>query len=161
MSGKTTWLVILSLILSLGLNGFAMSGFHVTHVDMAPDFAGTLMGITNGISNFNGIIAPFIVTAVTDTKTGVTEWWAVFLIACGVYVVTNLIYCWFGTSQIQSWARSPDKEVVSVYVCDNSYSNGNSKKKNTFLLQDMRKDPLLNGNSKQAEAQAELLPVKS
>lgn len=163
MAGKSSVLVILLLVLSLGLNGFAMSGFHVTHVDMAPDFAGTLMGITNGISNFNGIIAPFIVTAMTNKETAVTEWWAVFLIACGVYVFTNIIYCWFGTSQIQTWARSPDKEVVhplNVYVCGDSHSNGNSKK-DAYLLQDMKKESLLNGNSKQAEANTELLPAKS
>lgn len=157
MAGKSTVLVILLLVLSLGFNGFAMSGFHVTHVDMAPDFAGTLMGITNGISNFNGIIAPFIVTWMTTDS--ITEWWAVFLIACGVYTVTNLIYCWFGTSQIQSWALSPDKKLTHVYVCDSSHPNGGSKKE-AYLLQDMRKDPHLNGNSKQAEANAELLPAK-
>lgn len=141
--------------MALALNGFAMSGFHVTHVDMAPDFAGTLMGITNGISNFNGIIAPFIVTALTDNSNH-TEWWAVFLIGCAVYVFTNIAYCWFGTSNLQAWARSNDKEVINVYVCDNSYPNG---KKDAFLLSEMKKDHL-NGTSKQ-DLKTELLNAKS
>ena len=135
-----------------------MSGFHVTHVDMAPDFAGTLMGITNGISNFNGIIAPFVVTALTDPKSKITEWWAVFLIACAVYVITNLVYCWLGTSNLRSWARSNFKEVVNVYVCDNSYP-----KKDAFLLSDLKKDTYSNGASKQIkqELKTELLNTKN
>lgn len=134
-----------------------MSGFHVTHCDMAPDFAGTLMGITNGISNFNGVIAPFIVTALTDTKTHKTEWWGVFLIACGVYVITNLIYCWFGTSKIQSWARpkNADKDVINVYVCDNT--NGNMKK-DAYLLTEMKNGTKLTASDTSKESlKAELL----
>lgn len=136
-----------------------MSGFHVTHVDMAPDFAGTLMGITNGISNFNGIIAPFIVTALTDPLSRKTEWWAVFLIACGVYVITNIIYCWWGTSKLQVWARSNDGDqtVNAVYICDsNSYTNGNLKK-DAYLLSDMKKN--VNSTSKQ-DLKTELLNSK-
>lgn len=135
-----------------------MSGFHVTHVDMAPDFAGTLMGITNGVSNFNGIIAPRVVTALTDSH-GITEWWAVFLIACAVYVITNVIYCWFGTSKLQSWARSnKDHEVNAVYVCDNSFTNGNMKK-DAFLLSELKKNSS-NGSSK-PDLKTELLNSKS
>lgn len=37
----------------------------VTTVDMAPDFAGTIMGISNSIANINGFIQPIIVNALT------------------------------------------------------------------------------------------------
>jgi len=155
IAGQSKTIVVLSLIFSLGLNGFAMSGFHVTHVDMAPDFAGTLMGITNGISNFNGVIAPFIVTALTD-KNGHTEWYGVFLIACAVYVITNIIYCWFGTSKLQSWARSTtDRDLVNtVYVCDMTNSG---MKKDAYLLSDIKTNIKTNINS---TTKSELLNTK-
>lgn len=123
LAGSSATMVIGSLILSLGLNGFAMSGFHVTHVDMAPDFAGTLMGITNGISNFNGIIAPRIVTLLTNEQ-GDTHWWLVFLIATGVYLITGLVFCFFGTSNLQSWAVKKQSAPELVVVVNGSGAHG-------------------------------------
>ena len=50
----------------MGLNGCSFSGFNSTHVDMAPDFAGTLMGMTNSIGNIPGFIAPLVAEAFYD-----------------------------------------------------------------------------------------------
>ncbi|GFQ85274.1 putative inorganic phosphate cotransporter [Trichonephila clavata] len=53
--------IVALLCLALGLNGFAFSGFIATHVDMSPDFAGTLYGFTNFFANCNGFIVPAFV----------------------------------------------------------------------------------------------------
>jgi ACS family sodium-dependent inorganic phosphate cotransporter-like MFS transporter 5 len=47
----------------MGFNGCVYPGFNSTHVDMAPDFAGTLMGLTNSIGNLPGFIAPLVASA--------------------------------------------------------------------------------------------------
>ena len=52
----------------MGLNGFIFSGLMSTHVDMAPNFAGTLMGITNSIGNIPGFIAPMVANAFIEGK---------------------------------------------------------------------------------------------
>jgi hypothetical protein len=52
--------------LALALNGFTYSGFAITHVDMSPEFAGILMGITNSIANIPGFMAPIVVSAFTN-----------------------------------------------------------------------------------------------
>jgi len=57
--------------IAMGLNGFTYSGFLCTHVDMAPDFAGTLMGITNSVANLPGFLAPIVANAFT--KNNVSE----------------------------------------------------------------------------------------
>lgn len=49
------------LIIAVGINSAAYCGFQVNHIDLAPSHAGTLMGITNGISNVFSIIAPLAV----------------------------------------------------------------------------------------------------
>lgn len=46
---------------TLGLSGFASAGFNVNHIDIAPNYAGTLMGITNMCANSMGIITPYFV----------------------------------------------------------------------------------------------------
>ncbi len=56
-------LSIVFFILAMGFNGCVYPGFNSTHVDMAPDFAGTLMGLTNSIGNLPGFIAPLVASA--------------------------------------------------------------------------------------------------
>jgi len=51
--------------LALAVNGISFSGYLITHVDMSPEYAGILMGITNSIANIPGFIAPMVVTAFT------------------------------------------------------------------------------------------------
>jgi hypothetical protein len=47
-------------VIAIGLNGCCFPGFNSNHVDMAPDFAATLMGITNSVGNTPGFIAPYV-----------------------------------------------------------------------------------------------------
>ena len=44
----------------MGLNGCCYSGFLSNYVDMAPDFAGILMGFCNSFGNTPGFIAPYV-----------------------------------------------------------------------------------------------------
>lgn len=59
-------LAVILLTLSVGMNAAAHVGYLVNHMDLSPNFAGTLMGITNGVSNIMSIVGPlsvgFIVT---------------------------------------------------------------------------------------------------
>jgi hypothetical protein len=54
--------------MALGLNGFVYSGFMCTHVDMAPELAGTLFGITNTIASFPGFLAPSVANLITKNN---------------------------------------------------------------------------------------------
>ena len=47
-------IAIVALILAVGSSGFAISGFHVNHLDIAPRYASILMGISNGAGTFAG-----------------------------------------------------------------------------------------------------------
>lgn len=49
------------LILAVGMTSATYIGFHVNHIDLAPNHAGTLMGITNCAANVMSIIAPLTV----------------------------------------------------------------------------------------------------
>ena len=62
VAGYTTnWLVaVVCLTLAVGGGGFAFSGFFVNHLDIAPPFAGILMGISNAVATLPGIISPLL-----------------------------------------------------------------------------------------------------
>ena len=49
---KTT--AVVALIVAVGSSGFAISGFNVNHLDIAPRYASILMGISNGVGTFAG-----------------------------------------------------------------------------------------------------------
>ena len=62
VAGYTTnWLVAVAcLTFAVGGGGFAFSGFFVNHLDIAPPFAGILMGISNAVATLPGIISPLL-----------------------------------------------------------------------------------------------------
>ncbi|GLD47410.1 vesicular glutamate transporter 2.1, partial [Lates japonicus] len=56
------------LVLAVGFSGFAISGFNVNHLDIAPRYASILMGISNGVGTLSGMVCPLIVGAMTKNK---------------------------------------------------------------------------------------------
>lgn len=65
-------LAILLWILAVGFNSAVYSGYNVNHIDLSPEHAGTLMGITNSISNLFSLVSPLIIDIIIMT-TGYKE----------------------------------------------------------------------------------------
>ena len=65
--GTTTVTAVLFLALGVGLGGLALAGFSINHLDIAPRYAGVLMGITNSAATLSGVIAPQVAKAITVT----------------------------------------------------------------------------------------------
>ena len=59
-------MVIVLLCLVIGVNGLHFSGVTCNHMDIAPNYAGTLMAITNTVANLIGGLAPMIVGQIID-----------------------------------------------------------------------------------------------
>lgn len=57
-------LALVLLVIAVGTNAGVYSGFNVNHIDLAPNHAGILMGITNSLSNIFSIIAPLAVKVI-------------------------------------------------------------------------------------------------
>ena len=56
------------LIVTVSLNAAVHLGFLTNHLDLSPNFCGTLMGLTNSLSSIASIVAPLTVGwMVTDT----------------------------------------------------------------------------------------------
>ena len=62
---------IACLTFAVGIGGFAWSGFSVNHLDIAPQFASILMGVSNTFATLPGIVSPLLTGAiVTDQVSG-------------------------------------------------------------------------------------------
>ena len=66
--------------------GFAWAGFSVNHLDVAPQYAAILMGISNTIGTIPGIISPAITGYLVEDKS-VASWQHVFVITAFVYAL--------------------------------------------------------------------------
>ena len=75
------------------------------HIDMASNYAGTLLGITNCAANFMGFVAPNVAGNIVEGHSDVPHWRMVFFIAAAVYVFGNTVFLVFGTAKEQKWNR--------------------------------------------------------
>ena len=87
-------------IMTIGsaLGAFAVSGFFVNHMDIAPEHAGTLMGITNTAGTIPGIIGVLVSGWILDV-TG--SWALVFQTAAAVAAFGLVFYLVFGSGERQ------------------------------------------------------------
>ena len=60
-----TALAVTILTIAVSLSGCLFSGYFVNHMDIAPQYAGTLMGISNAVAASSGFIAPYVASVLT------------------------------------------------------------------------------------------------
>ena len=60
-AGCDSTLVVVLLCVATGAASASCASTGVNHIDLAPNFAGTLMGLTNGAANVMGFVAPMLV----------------------------------------------------------------------------------------------------
>ncbi|XP_018898754.2 putative inorganic phosphate cotransporter isoform X2 [Bemisia tabaci] len=108
-SGTHETLALFLLVSSLALNSAVNLGFLSNHMDLSPNFAGTLMGITNGLANITSIAGPLYVGYIVTDPKSLVQWRIVFLTSAALFFVGNLIFILFGTAEVQPW-NAPQEE---------------------------------------------------
>ncbi len=63
--GSNKVICVSFLTIAVGFNGLAQAGFSINHIDIAPQYAGILMGITNTAGTIPGIVAPLVAKMIT------------------------------------------------------------------------------------------------
>lgn len=120
VTAEQTKLAIALLTIAVGVNAATYLGFQVNHIDLSPNFAGTLMGITNCAANVMSIVAPLTVGIVVVDETNSLQWRLVFFITGGFYLVGNALFLIFGRTEVQPWnypyprdqRRSSDQDAL-------------------------------------------------
>lgn len=59
---------MIALTFGVAFSGFAISGYNVNHLDIAPRYASILMGLSNGIGTLAGIFCPIAIDFLTGDK---------------------------------------------------------------------------------------------
>uniref|UniRef100_A0A915KHR9 Sialin n=1 Tax=Romanomermis culicivorax TaxID=13658 RepID=A0A915KHR9_ROMCU len=94
------------LVLTVGSTGFCGAGWYVNFLDLAPQYAGILFGVSNTFSTIPGIVGPYLAGVLTKENT-VGNWRIVFFIIAALYVFSAVFYAIFGQGHVQSWAETP------------------------------------------------------
>ncbi|BES93147.1 Major Facilitator Superfamily [Nesidiocoris tenuis] len=98
---------VVSLMLANGLNGAVYLGYLSNHLDLAPNYAGFLLGVSNALGNITSIIAPSWAGYVVEDDHNMQQWGIVFLVSALVKVFGNTVFLIFGSTTVQPW-NDPD-----------------------------------------------------
>ncbi|KAK0396404.1 hypothetical protein QR680_001706 [Steinernema hermaphroditum] len=95
--------LIVFLTLSIGLGGLPWASFSVNHLDLAPQYAGHLMGVSNTVATLPGMISPIIVGFVVSDGSE-QQWHVIFYLTAIVYFLGAVLYGLFGSGEKEEWA---------------------------------------------------------
>ena len=82
-AGLLTWLAfnncqtdqaIIALCLSMSCVAIGLSGYVVNFTDIAPNYAGTLVGLINTSNSVMGFLSPIVTGILTDNNVGFCLW---------------------------------------------------------------------------------------
>ncbi|KAK6165938.1 hypothetical protein SNE40_022744 [Patella caerulea] len=99
------------LIVALFFQQFTTVAFRINHLDIAPRYAGVLMGITITIAMLAALSAPFITSAIITEDTQM-EWQHVFWIVAALNIIGGVFYVIFAKGEVQSWANNVIIETI-------------------------------------------------
>lgn len=101
-------LAVTFLTIGVGITGLNASGYAVNILDIAPQYAGVIMGVTNVFGAAPGFLSPQVVGILTPNKTA-GEWRKVFWITFVTYIVGIVIFGLLVSGDRQPWAMGDDE----------------------------------------------------
>ncbi|XP_050441335.1 vesicular glutamate transporter 1 [Adelges cooleyi] len=108
-TADTALTATIALTCGVAFSGFAISGFNVNHLDIAPRYASILMGISNGIGTIAGLLCPGTINLIISHKTK-QSWSEVFILAAAIHFVGVIFYGIFASGELQPWAEPKVEE---------------------------------------------------
>lgn len=100
---------VLLMTLAITFIGAMYCAFLSNHIDIAPNFAGTLVALTNTVATIPGIVVPIFVGHLTEKDPSIVSWRIIFWVTVIFYVVEFMIYTLFGSGEEQKWNKLADE----------------------------------------------------
>ncbi|XP_069971042.1 sialin [Penaeus vannamei] len=101
--------VMAAVCASVGLGGSAYCGFMCSHQDLAPNLAGSLMGLSLSVGTVPGFLAPLLSGLVLSGDQTLAGWRTIFVVSACMSLVTGAIYVVFVTAEQQAWNYVEEK----------------------------------------------------
>ncbi|XP_043266934.1 sialin-like [Venturia canescens] len=121
------------LILSIIICGAIFVGHLTNHNDLAPNYAGILMGITNTPGTISAFVLPALVGAITAEGHTFARWRIIFWINVAAQMAAFFVFLFFGSAKIQDWnypdGQRPTVESTTTKANDNNLESLSTEKK--------------------------------
>jgi len=96
-------------ILGVAMMGAAYSGFLTNTQDIAPNFAGTILGLSNCIGSIPGFVAPRVASEIVKADdSDISKWRIVWFITIIILIVETFIFIIFADGNPQTWNAPPE-----------------------------------------------------
>eukprot|EP00095_Tigriopus_kingsejongensis_P005794 maker-scaffold88_size394946-snap-gene-2.23 protein:Tk05794 transcript:maker-scaffold88_size394946-snap-gene-2.23-mRNA-1 annotation:"hypothetical protein DAPPUDRAFT_52115" len=102
--------VVLLMIVGTGFFGAMFAGVFSNHVDIASNYAGVLMGISNMAATIPGFAVPAFVGVLTHGQTGTGPWHIVFYATAGLLGLEFVLYSLLASGEEQPWNKGNEVE---------------------------------------------------
>lgn len=103
LAGTNVPVIVTLTVLAVMFYGSMFSGVFSNHSDLAPNFAGTLMALTNMLATVPGFVVPMLVGVLTDGQSGLGPWHIVFYMTAGILVTEAVVFSLLGKGELQRW----------------------------------------------------------
>ncbi|XP_031626509.1 putative inorganic phosphate cotransporter [Contarinia nasturtii] len=95
-------IVIFLFTIVMGFLGCFFSGVKVNALDLSPNYAGSLMAVTNGLAGMAGVVVLPIIGVLTP-QSSLEQWRFVFWLTFVVTMLRTIIFLIFGSAEIQKF----------------------------------------------------------
>jgi len=97
-------LTLAMFILTVALMGAVYSGFFTNPQDIAPNFAGTILGLTNSIGSIPGFVAPHVASEILKSDdSDISKWRIVWIITIVIFSLESIFFIIFADGKPQQW----------------------------------------------------------
>ena len=102
-AGCNSTIVVILMIIATMFYGTMFTGVFSNHTDIASNYAGLLMGITNMSATIPGFVVPALVGTLTHGVPGLAPWHTIFYLTAGLLGLEFIVFTTFGSSDEQLW----------------------------------------------------------
>ncbi|XP_032789939.2 putative inorganic phosphate cotransporter isoform X2 [Daphnia magna] len=106
------------LTLAVSLLGASYSGILINHLDLAPNFAGTLYGLVAGLACISSWLAPLVVATLTEAEQTLARWRIAFLLCAAILTANAVVFILFGSTERQEWDRAAEEKALNGNIDD-------------------------------------------
>ncbi|XP_055941828.1 putative inorganic phosphate cotransporter [Argiope bruennichi] len=108
-------------IAAMSFMGLSYNGSLIAPFDLSPNFAGTILGLSYTIANLIGCLFPVLVGIMTNEKQTLEEWNKIFFICIGIIMSSGIIFCVFGSAEVQPWNFPTTECTDKTHTNDDDY----------------------------------------
>jgi len=122
--GCDSVLTMVLLTLAVGFQGALYTGYLVNHLDLSPNYASVIYGITSTFGTIPSFVAPLMVATLTKGQQTLAQWRIAFLISAGIMLFESVFYLFFGSGEEQPWNQGGESWNQQSQEGTSQYENG-------------------------------------